>query len=528
MKKKLLTMLFAVPFLANAQFSENFDSGLTLPAGWNVINGGDANTFQIGPASANSAYTNPNSIFIVYSSNAHDDYLVTPQFTVTAGVTDRLSYFVKNQDPSYVESYGVKLSMASNNTPADFTTILKDDGLAPNDWTNVTIDLTPYIGQTVYVGFHATGTDKFRLHFDDISVGTASSVAPGCVGLTAPANGAIGLDHNSVSFVWSAPTEGGSVDFYEFYLDTNPDPTTLRSSRNLAATVAGLQASTTYYWKVVAKNAVGSSVCSDVYSFTTKDDPIAPYCGGNLLYSNGIEPITSVQISDMTNVSPTPSATPHEAFVDKVATLEQGKTYPITLQGDTSGNYTSRFIVFIDWNQDGDFLDQGETYFDSTVVTLQNSTGADGKTAIGNIVVPADAPLGTTRMRIKKNYVSTSSTTAYLVNPCYSAGTLAAGVTTGYGQAEDYTINVVESGLSTSDVDKTSLAIYPNPVKDVLNITSSEAKVVLVEFYSANGSLVKQVSNNLQNIDVKDLSSGVYFVKVKTSASEKIFKVIKQ
>ncbi len=526
MKTKLLVGMLALPFFASAQFSENFDAGTTAPAGWTVINGGDINTFTFGPGAAGTALSQPNAAQINYSAEAHDDYLVTPSITVTAGVNDRLHYYVKNQDPKYVEAYEVKV--ASANTAAAFAagTVVTASANAPSAWTHFKIDLSSYVGQTIYVGFHATSTDMFRLLFDNIVNDTAPTAAPGCASLSAPANGATNLDFASLTLNWSASTTGGAVEGYDLYLDTNPNPTTLKGTYvNPTAPITNLLPSTTYYWKVVPKNAAGNADCSEIFSFKTKVDPFAPYCSGNLLYSSGVEAITSVSLADMTNTSPTPSTVPHEAFMDKVATLEKGKTYPIVFQGNTGGNFTNKFIVFVDWNQDGDFLDADETYFGGTsgAVTLLNSTGADGKTATGNISVPATATLGNTRMRIKKNF----GTTSY-PNPCYSTGTLATGATGGYGQAEDYTIKVTESVLAVADTNKSQLSVYPNPVKDVLNIASAEAKVTDVSFYSVDGRLVKQVSKNIQNVDVKALKPGIYVVKVKTSTTEKTFKVVKE
>src|SRR5690606_724531 len=69
--------------------------------------------------------------------------------------------------------------------------------------------------------------------------------------------------------------------------------------------------------------------------------------------------------------------------------------------------------------------------------TIVNSTGTDGQQALGTIDVPADAMAGTTRMRVKKIF----STTGFL-DPC--AGT-------GYGQVEDYTINVTGGGSGGGD-----------------------------------------------------------------------------
>lgn len=530
MKTKLLAMLFALPFLASAQFSQNFDAGTTTPAGWTVINGGDTNGFIFGPGAPRSVYSLPNAAQINYSTAAHDDLLITPAITVTAGVNTRLTYFVKNQDPNYVESYAVKLSTTTP-TAAAFTTVLTPVAPAPSQWTFFSIDLSSYVGQTVYVGFHATSPDMFRLLFDNINNDIAPTVIPNCPALVSPTNGQTGVNPNAATLTWTAPASGGAVDSYELYLDTNPNPTTLVPSSYLFADFNNLLGNTTYYWKVVAKNAAGVAVSCQTNSFTTGAS-LAPYCFGNLLFSNGVEPITSVQLSNMTNTSSELLTSPsHENFASKIANVEQGGTYPITFKGNTDGNNATKFVVYIDWNQDGDFLDTGEVYFGTTAtaVTLTNSTGVDTKTATGNIVVPATATLGATRMRVKKNYAT--GTTFYL-SPCYSSGaTLSAtSGTAGYGQAEDYTVNVVPAGsLAVNESNaKPKLGVYPNPMKDILNVSTADRKVTEVTFYSADGRLVKSVKDNISAINTDDLKSGVYVVKVKTSDAEQTFKVIKE
>ena len=168
MKKLLLSCLLAFGISANAQFSENFDAGTTTPAGWSIINGGGPSTFIFSAGAPGSAITDPNAAQINYDAVAHDDYLVTPSIMVEAGVNDRLTYFVKNQDPAYVESYDVKVSTTTATDAAAFTDFVQVNAPAPSVWTQVVIDLTPYVGQTIYVGFHATSADKFRLLFDNV------------------------------------------------------------------------------------------------------------------------------------------------------------------------------------------------------------------------------------------------------------------------------------------------------------------------------------------------------------------------
>lgn len=429
---KKITFLFLVVLgtisASYGQFSESFDTGVTAPAGWTVINGGGTSTFIFGVGAPGSAFSAPNAAQINFDAVAHDDYLVTPQIAVTAGLNDRLTYYVKNQDPAYVEAYEVKLSTTTA-TAAAFTAVLTPVADAPSTWTQFTIDLTPYVGQSIYIGFHAVSTDKFRLLFDNVVNDTPPSVAPNCVTLTAPLNAATGVSPSpSVTLSWTAATTGPAASSYDVYLDTNPSPTTLLGNQvALTRTVTGLLSTTTYYWKVVAKNTAGEATGCSIFSFTTSVDPFAPYCGP-LVFATSVEPITLVNFAGINNAtSPTVAgATAHEVFTSITGNVTAGSPYTITLQGNTAGAYTNRFIVFADWNQDGDFTDSDESY--PIIQTIIGSTGVDAQVATQSLLVPPTATVGTTRMRVKKIFGTTDYT-----NPCLGAG---------YGQVEDYTLSV--------------------------------------------------------------------------------------
>jgi hypothetical protein len=73
------------------------------------------------------------------------------------------------------------------------------------------------------------------------------------------------------------------------------------------------------------------------------------------------------------------------------------------------------------------------------------------------------------------------------------------------------------------------LAIYPNPVKNVLNIKNAFA-VEHVEIYDVVGNLVLNVKNNnaLKSINVNSLTSGVYLVRSYTSGGVGTSSFIKQ
>jgi endo-1,3(4)-beta-glucanase len=73
----------------------------------------------------------------------------------------------------------------------------------------------------------------------------------------------------------------------------------------------------------------------------------------------------------------------------------------------------------------------------------------------------------------------------------------------------------------------TQIVMYPNPVNNKLFIKSQSEDLIKVEIYSVFGNLVKSATNNLNEINVEDLSSGLYLIQIYTlkgSISKKLLK----
>ncbi len=438
MKKITLLFLLFVGSITSSfgQFTEGFETG--IPATWTVLNGGDANTW-VQFTNAIFVLEGTASATITYSATAHDDYLITPAITVVAGVNDRFSFWARSFDVDYPEQFDVVISTTTP-TAGAFTTLV--DTVAPDSAlttsTPYTYDLSAYVGQTIYIAMHSTTTDMWRISVDHVVSDALPAVAPDCATLTAPLDAATGvISYQPVVLSWDAPTTGGEPSSYDVYLDTNTTPTTLLGNQTaLTRSVTGLLANTTYYWTAIPKNAAGPATGCAVFSFTTGPNPYAPYCGP-LDYTTNVEPITLVNFAGINNVtSEVLNGTPdHEVFATPTGSVTAGSSYTITLQGNTDGNFTNRFIVFADWNQDGDFADGDESY--PITQTITNSTGVDAQTATQSLLVPPTALVGNTRLRVKKIYG-----TADYANPCLGAA---------YGQAEDYTIAVAAAPADSPD-----------------------------------------------------------------------------
>ena len=173
---------------------------------------------------------------------------------------------------------------------------------------------------------------------------------------------------------------------------------------------------------LVSGTSMAQSYCASVATSTA--DSEIDYVGltGNI---NSISNNTAGVCATYTNFT---SLTPAE--------ISPGGTYSVTvIAGTCGGNYTKGAIVFIDWNQDFDFTDPGETI---GYTTASSST----VTYTIPLSVPFTATIGTTRMRVSVAETSSPST----ISPCGGFY---------YGETEDYTVNV----MPFSDIDAGVTAI---------------------------------------------------------------------
>lgn len=80
--------------------------------------------------------------------------------------------------------------------------------------------------------------------------------------------------------------------------------------------------------------------------------------------------------------------------------------------------------------------------------------------------------------------------------------------------------------LSINDVEAAEIAFFPNPATDFLNIHGVQPKKI--EVYSLQGKKVKSLSADLERIDIRGLSPGMYFVKLNGKERIRMEKIIKK
>lgn len=180
------------------------------------------------------------------------------------------------------------------------------------------------------------------------------------------------------------------------------------------ATLTGLTLLTEYEVQVRSKcpGEPPTAYAASVF-FTTGD-----YCNAGA-DDPDFEKIANVTFNTINNNSS--STAGYEDFTAISTPVSRGATYSFTASSPES--YTGdQVIVWIDFNQNGDFSDPGE----QVLVTTPG-----GSPWTGNISIPTGATLGETRMRIRLHDTDFGSNST----PCGDSQ---------YGQVEDYTVVVYD------------------------------------------------------------------------------------
>ncbi|WP_431167774.1 GEVED domain-containing protein, partial [Tenacibaculum halocynthiae] len=211
--------------------------------------------------------------------------------------------------------------------------------------------------------------------------------------------------------------------------------------------------------QVRSKCSSGNSNYSASVNFTTTAVQIN-YCAssGNTSYATGV---TRVVFGSIDKADGPTKNVGYEDFTSLSTTVSQSSSVNLTVSVNTDGNYRVDAIAWIDWNQDGDFADSGETYDLGNISNVSN-----GALPTKAVAVPANAKVGATRMRVSARYNA---------NPTSCQ-------TNFDGEVEDYTVNVqgavadtqapsAPSSLAAASIAQTTLTLNWTASTDNVGVT---------------------------------------------------------
>ncbi len=194
--------------------------------------------------------------------------------------------------------------------------------------------------------------------------------------------------------------------------------------------------------------------------------------------------------------------------------------YDLTINVNTDGGYQTQTKVWIDWDGDCVFNEVTEEYDLGSASNVDN--GATSESPF-SITIPNNAKLGNTIMRVSTKY--TPSVSIVYPTSCELSFD---------GEVEDYTLNIEEATASVQDVSFNKFNLFPNPNSGIFTLTfeaDSLGKTTL-ELLDLNGRVITNrifsISdlNFKESIDFKQLSKGIYLLRIKNGVKQTTRKLV--
>lgn len=294
---------------------------------------------------------------------------------------------------------------------------------------------------------------------------------PSCSTLNTPYNNETGVCR-SFTLDWD-PSASSPLSGYKLFLGTDAAATNVLNGVNqgfaTSYTSSVLLPNTRYYWKVVPWNTCGDATGCSIRSFvtgTTICNCWATTSGGGGIYDY----ISQVYVGDINRSSGYEGGYPwtYTGYSTNVI-RNSAYTLDVYMPGNR-GNYVS---AYADWNQDGDFVDAGETVINGVWCTWNTSA---------TFTVSASATIGYTTLRI----MQWDDTDGYAPSPA-GCGDI------GPGDIEDYELIVCDTKITTQPA--ASYAICAGIGTQTLSAVTTGATSHQWEF-STNGTSWSTVANN--------------------------------
>ena len=441
--------------------------------------------------------------FIRNAYNATNEFMWTPGFQLTAGTSYDFSSWIQGDNgTTWVVDYFVNSNQNSTGATqlgASYNIPGTGGTYTAQPYTKITRSFVPTTSGVYYfaVRVNEPTFGPWYVSFDDFELKVTPNVIPVCAtGLTATPNATCGNFANQLS--WTAVTDATG---YYVTIGTTSGGTNIANAVSVSATNYSFSGNvnTQYFWKVVPFSGAGSATGCAIQSFTT----VATGC-----YCPSVP--TSNDGSGITNatVGTTPFVIADVMYVNNTTTaiaVEPGTNTNVQLVFATG--FTYDINIWIDFNNDFDFNDAGELVKTGIACTAVNPNTVDA-----SFLMPLTATTGPHRMRI-----GTADDGQVPPAPCYSGA---------YGVTLDFT---VDTTLGSNSFDTSNFVAYPNPVKDVLNLSykSAISNVKVINLLGQEVVNAKANTNDVQ-VDMSALNAGVYIVNVTVDDIVHSIKVIKE
>lgn len=314
----------------------------------------------------------------------------------------------------------------------------------------------------------------------------------------------------TVTATWTAPTPVPAMG-YDIYYSTSNTPPTSSTQPNLTGITAnpyiiqGLNSATTYYiWVRSRCSTTDQSAWSNVTSVLTLCAPVTTLSENFDSYTIGLitnapcwgkitTGIAGININGNGALSGSRHILQRSISAGDIAIA----VFP-EMSNVSAGTHTLKFNAYCSINTgklDIGYVTNPTDASTFTLIQQLNITNTSYTPSTGTseyaVAIPDTVPAGA-RLAIRNTYAAS-------------------------GNAQYFWDNVSWSPTQTMGVNdiasKSKFGISPNPFTDVIHITESK-NLQFVIIYDASGKLIHEFKNSENTISLKDLSSGLYFIKM--------------
>ncbi|MCX7552187.1 T9SS type A sorting domain-containing protein [Xanthomarina sp. F2636L] len=492
----LLAMFAMINLSAQTVLTEDFEAGLTIPAGWtnnDIDGGGNVWTFATGGEAI--GYASPNTIYYVnggmdgnyaifdsdgYGGPAEEAALESPVFDCSALTSVTLKY-----NHFFTSGYGGSASVEVYNGSA-WVAVASYDATTAYGLEN--IDVTAHLAgvTNAQVRFKWIGNYSWGWAFDNVEVYSCTeTAAPACTTPVSPldtATDVVTTDSNDglsrvVAFSWNAVP--GAIS-YDFVFEGN----TLANIPGTSISITGLDYGTAYTWSVIPINCFGAATGCATWSLTTESAPAPP--------------------ANETCATATPIA-----CGDSISGTSVSSTGTQEGSGCTLG-VNGVWYTFAGYG--GDINIDVTASFDHALAITSGTCGA---------LVNVDCIDSSTGAESYTITNSVDGETYYVYIAHWSGSSTVTGT---------HTISITCPTISVGEfAESDTFTYYPNPVNNTLTLKGQKA-IQNVAIYNMLGQEVLRTAPNAvkSDVDMSNLQPGAYFVKVTVDNTTKTIKIIKK
>jgi C1A family cysteine protease len=127
------------------------------------------------PAADTFSHSGYGGMGIYYNAEGNDDWLISPQITLSQAEQIHLSFWAHSHTSQYLEDFNVRISTTGKNIE-DFIYTLAEERQVPDAWTKYQYSLQELIDSSFYIAIQGVSVDKWYLWVDDFMISSKNYI----------------------------------------------------------------------------------------------------------------------------------------------------------------------------------------------------------------------------------------------------------------------------------------------------------------------------------------------------------------